>query len=224
MNMDSHEVTKFMDEEDVVAVTTGTVIDPSSRIIQYDDSVLQDFFRRPIKIHSTTWTVGSGLDFKLDPWSLYFSNTNVLRKLSNYYFLQANLHVKIVINGTPFHYGHLVASYLPLANATRMHDPSTYVTPDERNMKMSMLMNVELDPVDNKSGILCLPFTYPYDAIIIPNLLQGFGTLGNLGDLFVKSFTDLDAASSAPATAISVSVFAWASDVVLTGPDRKSVV
>lgn len=218
MQTDSHVITKFMDEEPVKTVRNGDKVDPSRVAIQGNDVGLDEFFSRPIKITSFQWTLAGTLNQMFDPWNLYFSNLNVARKLTNYDYISAKLHVKIVLNGTPFHYGHLVFSYLPLDVECGTHEPQGMASLKRQKRKMSTLMNVELDPVNNKSGVICCPFMYPWDMMEISELLTPTNEYQSLGNITMASYTTLGAASATPVANLSISVFAWATDVVLAGP------
>jgi hypothetical protein len=75
-----------------------------------DDATLDQFFSRPVKIFEQEWGVGTSLFFKINPWTLYFTNTRVINRISNYKLMRADLHLKILVNVNQFHYGRAIAS------------------------------------------------------------------------------------------------------------------
>jgi hypothetical protein len=92
-----------------------------------DDSSLQNFLARPVRIANFTWleTDPSGVDLlTLQPWSSFFNDPRIKFKLNNFGFIRCNLHVKILLNASPFYYGAMLASYQPLHN----FNPKGYLT------------------------------------------------------------------------------------------------
>lgn len=110
------ETTAFMD------VTSGATVGAEAIENSFDtsDAVvsagLADFLKRPVRIASFSWSQSDpiGLLTTLSPWNLYFNNANIKFKLNNFAFLRADLHVKVVINASPFYYGSMRACYQPL--------------------------------------------------------------------------------------------------------------
>lgn len=80
---------------------------------------LGSFLQRPVQIYQKTWAVGNTIDAATDnfrPWHAYFNKTSIKKKLDNYYMVRCNLHLKFVINASPFFYGCVLSSYQPLTN------------------------------------------------------------------------------------------------------------
>lgn len=77
---------------------------------------LQDFLKRPRKIYSYEWTVGSELKQIIKPWALLCSLPDVKKKMAGFARFRGSLKVQILINGSAFHRGMAYASYLPLGN------------------------------------------------------------------------------------------------------------
>jgi len=113
--LDSQTVT-FIDNEGGVFVDAPLSTNSVAMVDNTDDISLGNFLARPTLIDTTTWTTADiiGVKTTLQPWYLFLNNTLIKKKLDNYAFLRGNLHVKVIINGTPFQYGAVRACYSPL--------------------------------------------------------------------------------------------------------------
>nr|UNY41986.1 MAG: polyprotein 2 [Picornavirales sp.] len=76
---------------------------------------LQEYLKRPRKIHSSEWVVGTSLLRIIKPWDLFFSLPDVKKKMAGYARFRGSLKLQILINGSSFHRGMVYASYLPLS-------------------------------------------------------------------------------------------------------------
>lgn len=181
----------------------------ATRMLQdMGDSELGDFLSRPIKVTDIEWDVSSPLGLSFNPWSAFFQNPRVVNRLSNFYLLRANMHVKFVINGNGFHYGRALASYLPYANLDSMSNISPF-DPGSL-MQMSQLPRVMLDPTTSSGGELVLPFFNRWNYIDVANSLWS-----ELGEIYVQSINDLKHANGGT-DSVTVSIFAWATDVKMS--------
>lgn len=70
-----------------------------------------NFFERPVEIYTSALPIGSPINLQLYVWDLYTLLPAVRAKLRNYAFFRANMHVKVSIAGTPYHYGRVLVSY-----------------------------------------------------------------------------------------------------------------
>jgi hypothetical protein len=153
------------------------------------------------------------------PWSDYFTNPYIANRLNGYRLLQAKLHLKFVINGTPFHYGRLIASYYPMAG----HDftvPST-ISSDAQLILMSQRMHLYLNPSDNDGGEMVLPFTWWENAL--STTVGGATTqLDEMGALVITPLNLLKHANGGT-DKVYISVFAWAESVNLAAPTGRNM-
>ncbi len=210
----AQENVQFSDQMEPYIYDAGGTFDPTRSYQDTDDATLDHFFSRPVKIHEAEWGTGTTLFFKIDPWSLYFNNTRVLNRLSNYKLLKAKLHLKILINGNGFQYGRAIASYLPMSAWDTLSTSRSLVLQDL--VQESQRPHVFLDPTTSTGGEMVLPMFWYYNYLDIPVI-----DWDELGDLTVRSINDLKHANGA-ADQVTVSVFAWAEDVsysVLTARD-----
>lgn len=169
---------------------------------------LNDFFKRPIKIASYTWAVNTNIFETLNPWQLFFENKRVINRLTNYKNLRADLHVKITINGTGLHYGRALASYQPLHSFDGM---TTMSLGDTDLISATQRPCVWLNPTVSQGGTLRLPFFTPYNMLDIPS-----GMWRDMGLMHITGNSTLKHAN-AGTSGVTISVFAWAENVVLSG-------
>jgi len=176
------------------------------------DASLQDFFSRPLKIASYRWGVGSNFFEDLDPWSLYFNNPRVVNRISNYKLMHARMHVKFIINGTPFHYGRLLASYTPLPLTDQLTRNVGLIEADI--VQASQRPHVYINPTSSIGGEMLLPFFLPQNVLDVT-----YYDWRLMGEINIRSLQNLKHANGAVDT-VTVSVFAWAEDVKMAIPTQ----
>ncbi len=177
-----------------------------------DDSSLQNFLARPVRIANFTWleTDPSGVDLlTLQPWSSFFNDPRIKFKLNNFGFIRCNLHVKILLNASPFYYGAMLASYQPLHN----FNPKGYLTATINDLIFkSQRPHVYLLPQKNEGGEMQLPYLNRQNFIAINDLTD----FDDMGQLRFTTVTPLRSANGTVGTGVSIQVYAWATDVKLS--------
>lgn len=171
------------------------------------------FLSRPVKIASFTWNESDAVktSHTYNPWNLYFTDTRVQYKLNNFAFIQCKLKVKILINASPFYYGAMYCGYQPLP----LYTPST-ITADSGNKDLilfSQRPHIWLDPQNNTGGEMELPFFFNRNYLDA----QSASAFTNMGQLTFLNYTTLQSANGATGAGVSVVLYAWAEDVVLSG-------
>jgi hypothetical protein len=154
----------------------------------------KDFFSRPIEIFTTNWAEGTSLTTSfINPWALYFGSNTIAPKLKGYGRIRARLHIKVLVNGSPFRYGAAMLSYRHLYNRTdegiNSRKPTFsggQIAGDTINtspvlmptstvatelMARSQRPNLMILPHLNKGGEMVLPFVYYKDAISLPEYI-----------------------------------------------------
>jgi len=185
--------------------------------VQVDQSQnvsLGNFLKRPVQIATQTWSVGSTLDQlvdNFDPWHLYFNQAAIKRKLDNYYLLRCNLHLKFVVNASPFFYGCTLASYQPLTNFAPGFTPSG--TAGQERTAYSQRPHIWIYPQDSQGGEMVLPFLYYKNWLDATSATD----LTNMGTLSFQSFGSLANANGATGD-IEIVVYAWADNIEVAGP------
>jgi len=177
-----------------------------------NNAELNKFLRRPVEIYSYNWALGGVTDTSFQPWYEYMNHTSIKKKLDNYYLFKGNLKVKFVINATPFYYGAMMVSYVPL---TQFSNP-VIATAGQPNISYSQLPRVYLYPSVSQGASMLLPFVYhkKWLDLTVAFDVQSMGTL---------HFRVLDSLKSASAstTPITIKVYAWLEDVQVSAPTVK---
>jgi hypothetical protein len=211
-NNSTMQTASFNDENASWTYTVDSDPDPSYGISTTTDASLQEFFSRPVKVATYSWTVGQTSPFyeSFNPWSLFFGNKRVVNRISNYNLLRAKLRVKFVINANGFFYGRLLASYLPLPNADGFTLDRALVGQD--SIQASQRPHIYIDPTNSQGGEMILPFFWYNNYLSIP--LSEWSAMGVIS---IRQLNNLQHANGATET-INISVFVSAMDVHLAIP------
>jgi hypothetical protein len=136
---------------------------------------LGQFLQRPVQIFDTTWQIGTHLNAAtttFDPWHAFFNHPSIKRKLDNYYMVRCNLHLKFVINASPFYYGAALTAYQPMVDYLPGNIVQS-VSNRLENVLLSQRPHLYLYPQNSQGGEMVLPFIYPknwMDATSAANL------------------------------------------------------
>lgn len=175
-----------------------------------NDANLGDFLSRPVLLKHYEIAIGANLNDNIFPWSDFFTSPYTSRRLANFKLLQAKLHLKFVINGSPFHYGRILCSYTPLAG----QDTLTFNSGTTADfIALSQRPHVFLNPCDNKGGEIICPLMWNKNSIDI----TGIDDFLQLGGLSIRTIFPLKHANGAT-DPVTLSVYAWAEDVKLDIP------
>lgn len=169
---------------------------------------LGSFLSRPVKISEFVWNGSTVAVPDVDPWSLFLEHPTVARKIANFKLLRGDLKLKIVINGSPFLFGRLMAYYNPLPGV------DDYLPANEpANLtRISQRMHVKINPSTSSGAEMTLPFFWHYNALHIPT--KEWQQLGRLNFLPISELQSTSGTDSK----INVSVFAWMEKVDLSQP------
>nr|ASG92531.1 putative structural protein [Picornavirales N_OV_137] len=173
---------------------------------------LGSFLSRPVKISEFVWNGSTTTVTDVDPWSLFLEHPSVARKIANFKLLRGDLHMKIVINGSPFLFGRLMAYYNPLPGV----DDFLPENNASNLTRISQRMHVKINPSTSSGAEMTLPFFWPYNALHIPT--KEWQKLGRVSFLPISELQS----TSGTQSQISVSVFAWMNKVELSQPTSYS--
>jgi hypothetical protein len=216
----NNRLLSFIDSNPVHHVGVVPQEEPTNNYESFEDASLKEFFERPVRIYQGVWSVGVPYLQTLDPWLAYFSTASVKRKLDNYQMMRCNLHVKVSVNGTPFHYSRMMVAYQPLPLVNPSHSPYEFGNKESRILKMSNMTHGMIDPSLSSS----LQFDIPYNNVINYTDVSEMTINGGwLGRLYLEDTYPLEAVSSTAAQALSFNMFAWATDVELAIPTNSIV-
>jgi hypothetical protein len=188
-------------------------------------SDLGAFLSRPVKVATENWVVGTQFNTSYNIWELFFSNSYVQQKIANFHLLSCKLNVRLQINATPFHYGRVLASYLPYATCTggtvdlENTGSSSYPVGNAGQFLVSRTQrtHVNIDASTNQGGEMCLPFMNLNNALRV----QEISDFIDIGKLYLDSYMSLRHAAGGSDN-VTITIWAWASDVVLTVPTQDA--
>lgn len=173
---------------------------------------IADYFARPLKIAAYSWTVNTPfVPVQIDPLQLWFTNKRVVNRIASNANFKCDLCVRILVNGTPFHSGLLLASHRPQAILdyfqTTLPLATTFLAISE-----SQLPHVYLDPTTSQGGCLRMSYMGTRNAW---NTLSADYVGAHL--LTLREITGLRHTSGV-VEPITVTIMAWAENMVLSVP------
>nr|ULG00029.1 MAG: hypothetical protein [Marnaviridae sp.] len=175
---------------------------------------LGNFLSRPVLISSYVWNESDalGTTVSINPWQLFFNTASIKNKMINYAWLKCDLKIKVMVNASPFYYGTTLVSYQPLPN---FHPNS--ITNDSGLryfIPYSQRPHIWIYPQNNEGGEMTLPFLY-HKNWLSTLVNQDFIDMGKLTYFPVVA---LQSANGVSAGGVTISTYAWAENVVLSGP------
>jgi hypothetical protein len=205
------QIVSFADDDAGWAVDIGSSTDSTMNLADNMNSdSLGNFLKRPITVAPLNWAVGAPFLYEFNPWDLFCSDPFVKEKLNNFELLRCNLCVKMTINGTPFHYGRLLASYNPLNGYDQVTVVRNFI--DQDLIGASQRPHVFLNPTKSEGGTLHLPYFFRENYMSLTDK-----DYQDMGKITIKSFGVLNHANGGN-TPVTIRAFVWAEDVVLTMP------
>lgn len=180
------------------------------------------FLGRPTKIASGVWStsdnVGS-LSFTT-PWYDFLNNPVIKNKISNFAFFRGTLCIKVVINGTKFHYGSLRVCYQPLhRNYLNRFNFTGTGAGFASLVAYDQLPGEYVVPTDNTGVELKLPMIYNRE--FMP--LKFANDAQSMGLLRYVVYAPLRVANTGASTSVSYTTYAWMEDVELSGSSNELV-
>lgn len=216
----THQTVTFVDSSAGVVSNTPTTDNKVAKVDGTEDIGLGAFLSRPTLIDTTTVTIAdvTGIKTTLKPWNLFLNNSVIKRKLDNYAFMRATLHVKILVNGTPFQYGLIKSVYYPLLgfSSTKIRGS----IPGYNLIPLSQMQGVHLHPQANAGGEMALRFFLHKNWLDITSASETI----NMGTLYHVIFDPLKIAVTGSSTSVTIRTFAWLSDVELMASTAKMAV
>lgn len=207
-----HQTVKFVDAHPGYETSTVSQVDEITSSSFPKDVPLDLYFSRPIRIADFLWNVNGVVETSFEPWDLYFTNPRITNRMSNYRMMRANLKVKIMVNGTPFHYGRIMMSYQPLPTTDGYTVDRPLIVEDV--VEASQRPHVWIDPTNSQGGELTLPFFWNENGLDLAT--ADFTQLGRIR-LFTVNPLKHALGKTAP---VNITVFAWAEDVHYSIPTK----
>jgi hypothetical protein len=214
MGDEKHPLVKFSETETQWTTTVPSQPDLSYGVADQHESDLVNFFSRPTRIFVLGWAIGEKLSININPWELFLKNARIGNRIANFNFLRGTLKIKLVINGNPFYYGRTLVAYKPMSGYDTITD-TDFAASDEADLTFwSQHPHLFLDPTTSQAGEMHLPFLYPENGLSITEDLAEWRSFGML---VFRGLTSL-AHSNGGIEGVSINVFAWMDDMVLTAP------
>lgn len=207
---------QFLDSSVGEQYFTPTITNSVAKVDGTEDLNLGKFLARPTTIDTYVWQTSDpiGLLRTTQPWLDFLNNAAIKRKIDNYAFLRGKLHIKVLINATPFQFGCMRMCYQPLLGELTDKIRGNAVN---SRVPYSQVPGFYIYPAKNEGGEMELPFIYYKNWLDITNATDTF----NFGSLRHYIYAPLDAALTGAPTALTVRTLAWMTDVELMGSSHK---
>ncbi len=192
----------FAAEQNKIAIVDST-----------EDLQLGEFFARPTLINTFTWSTSdtAGVKQSIQPWYLFLNSTPIRKKLDNFAFARGNLHIKTVINGTPFQYGYVRACYSPLLGFVADKIRSNPTTALTALIPYSQQPGFYIQPQANAGGSMTLPFFLHKNWLDVTSAAEA----QKMGTLNFVIYVPLATAVTGSTTTVTVQTYAWMTDLEL---------
>lgn len=162
---ESEVTTSFVDVANTIVDVESGEMPALARADDVSEGELAQFLSRPIRISNLSWAESDtvGIKTTIDPWTLYLNTAIIKKKLDNYTWFRGNLHLKFVINASPFYYGLMMASYKPLPNwaAADAGSSSSFNSVVLRSQRPHVMML----PAASLGGEMTVPFIFPANYV-----------------------------------------------------------
>ncbi|AMB17482.1 predicted structural polyprotein [Delisea pulchra RNA virus] len=183
------------------------------------DSDIKKYFGRPVKIDEFDWLVASNgghMTYLCDVWKKFLEKVPLNEKLNHFALLRANLVVDVMLNGSPFRYGRMMACYNPWNGED---DVTRYdgVYDINKAVHLSQKPRVFLNPTTGAGGTIVCPFFHPNNYMSVVDLTT---EAPSMGELIFTSLAPLKDSEST-ASEVPITIWAWLDDVSLSTPTSQ---
>lgn len=206
-NAASSAVMNFALMDDGFSTGVASYQDDTFDMIKGAGDDLNDFLKRPVRVSSESWAPGSPLSYSFDPLRNFLFNDAVASRISNYKWISGTMCIKVVVNGTNFHYGKVLVSV--------DHWPEFSVQGPGQSLTIiqhSQLPHICVDPTTATAGCLEVPLFHPNSAIELSNL-----GVANVVNIHVNSMNDLKTVGNTTGS-LDIVIYAWMKDYKLMIP------
>jgi hypothetical protein len=180
-----------------------------------EDIGLHDMLSRPQRILGLEWNIGDTLSIPggaMSVLSFILKNKRVVNRINNFAFLNGTVHIRVVVSGVPQHFGLGMISLNPwFRQDSNKYYKGGFSGPTYN--QMVQLPHVFIDPSTSSGGEMSLPLIMPTNALF----LSDEDAVNEAMGINVMSFGPLGTVTL-DATPVTVNVWAWMSDVILSNP------
>jgi len=214
-NSEQEVIVRYLDESPGAIVAHNKILDTTFHGDYVEDHSISQYLGRPISIQTITWAEGSKLNTTIQPWDLFLNTTQVRKKIDNFARLTCNLHIKVILNASPFYYGAGLISYQPLTNFNTSTISASLTTNGDAHISaLSQQPHIWIYPQTNQGGEMVLPFLNYRTWLNIGSRAD----VQSFGSMTIQSPTNLMNANSVAAANVTLQIYAWATDVKLCAP------
>jgi len=210
------QLTKFIDEKDSVEETLPIYFEPNPN--PYQSETIDVLSRTYTKNY--TWsgsdTVGTEVFAFGFPEIMIDSYTNIAKKLDMFQYLRAGAKVDIRVNGTAFHSGKLLVSWMPHWNTSSTADVSF-----DDVYNMSVLNHVIVSPNGSVTSSFNIPYIGPDHWINLSHLADLVA--GRIGYVKCRVLNVLRTSVNATVPSVNVAVNISFVKPEVAGPTNFSV-
>lgn len=180
-----------------------------------EDIRLGQFLSRPTKVGVFSWnqSTNPGTIATLNVWKLFFNNAQIRKKVDNFAFVRCRLHVKFVVNASPFLYGFGFVTYKPLVATGWVPVRTNSVDNSFQQIQLYQQPHVDIIPGKSAGGEMSLPMFYKGNWLPLTD-----AALTEVGTIQFHTSTLLLGATGQTGMSADIQVYAWATDVMLSGP------
>ncbi|APG77470.1 hypothetical protein 2 [Sanxia picorna-like virus 1] len=179
-----------------------------------NDISLSQFMARPIKVLDESLTVGSGYITNFNVLEPFLGNARIANRISNYAYLRGKIHFRLMVTGTPFHYGKLIMAYEPWPDR---NTGARTLRPDVR--QRLMLPHVCVDVSRGEMADLSFDIIHPFNGVNITNWNT---PTQNVGAIYLQTLVAIGATGSTTEP-LHLQVFGWMTDVELMLPTVTNI-
>lgn len=201
--------------EGLPGTTTSLVAwkDETFQTLHNPEIGLHDFLSRPIKVYGVSWVPSNTIpETRISIMNVFLSNKRIANRINNFKYLNCTVNLRVVVSGTPMHYGLALMALNPWEKADGNLDRPGHNNTLTLN-QCCQLPKVFIDPSTSTGGELSLPLVLPFNALDLTDL----ETINECLTMHVRSFNNLDIIGP-DVTPAEISIWMWLTDVVLTNP------
>jgi hypothetical protein len=201
-------------------------VDDAAEVTVYKELSLKDFLAIPQVIAEMEWTPSNTLVLEdIDVLDRLFDNEVVWSKIENWKYFACDLEVSFRINGTPFHYGQLVAASLPMRYGMDEDSFTTGVAfaPQVNDYSILQKHHVIIEPSKSNTTVLQIPYFAAKNFIDLEAYRYGNLDIGRreraacgFDSITIQVLVPLKSTMS-PTTNVHITVFARMINVRLNG-------
>ncbi|QKQ15142.1 hypothetical protein 2 [Lactuca sativa marnavirus] len=218
-NEETSETVTFLDNAGGVYVNLPNTANTVAKVDSTDDLGLGSFLSRPTLIDTFSWTTADivGVEKQIKPWTLFLNAAPIKKKVDNFAFLRGNLHIKVLINGTPFQYGAMRICYSPLLGWVSDKIRTNPTSDLPLRVPYSQQPGFFIYPQANSGGEMPLRFFLHKNWLDLTDLSE----VDNMGTLTYFIYSPLSVAVTGGSTSVTVRTYAWMTDVELMGATSR---